>query len=422
MPTTNRQSIRRRFLRETYTGIIGTATGGAATTLVDTTYQDTAADSTTGVGLWLYRPNAASAADQVRRISTYTVASGTFTHGGPNYAVSPTTDSYELHFFLDPRELNECINRALSRCWYKTLTPLSLITDYDMETSGVTNWTATNATRVKTTGVSGFHGLQVLSVTASAANGYVQSDAVGAWPSTSWYMQVRAYSSSGDTGLILRAVDEDNTTIDSVTLDEISSDSILGISNLGKSFQAGSTVTSISLRLIVQDNLGVGRFDDVILHRINSNYLRLPTWVTSDKQIEQVFTMRSTERITGGTDSLISDYIERGTPLRWHMEHDGSSIDSTAFIVFDGYRLTNMPVYIYASRPYPSLADETTTSLSVDEDLAVAALKLEFYQLMDARPWSKGGYGPALQKARADFLALQKHHMPRLERPITSIW
>ena len=160
----------------------------------------------------------------------------------------------------------------------------------------------------------------------------------------------------------------------------------------------------------------------MILHRINSNYLRLPTWVTSDKQIEQVFTMRSTERITGGTDSLISDYIERGTPIRWHMENDGSSIDSTAFIVFDGYRLTNMPVYIYASRPYPSLSDETTTSLSVDEDLAVAALKLEFYQLMDARPWSKGQYQNALQKARADFLALQKHHMPRLERPITSIW
>lgn len=417
-----RQGIRQRFLRETYTGIVSTETGGSATTLVDSSYTDSGADSASGVGLWLYRP-AAAAADQVRRSTAYTVASGTFTHGGPNYAVSPASSTYEIHFFMDPRELNQCLNRALSRCWYRTLTPLSLITDYDMETSGTTNWTASNATLSKVTGVTGFNGKQALQVLSTSATGTATSVAVGAFPSTNWYMQALAHVSSGDSGIILRAIDQDGTTIDSVTLAEASSDNaILGTVALAKSFIVGSGVTSIRLRLIVSDDATTTRWDDVILHRIGSNRLPLPTWITSENQIEQIFTQRYTHVVPGTTDVMAADFIEKGDLINWHLDLDGNTEGNQATIVLDGYHLTSSPVYIYANRPYPSLSDETTTVSGVDEDLVVAALKLEFYQTLDSRPWSKGQYQNQLQKARADFMALSRYHTPRIIRPITAWW
>lgn len=65
---------------------------------------------------YILRSAAASAADRVRRVSSFTPASGTLTHAGANY--SDTTVGTELVelWKWEPRLVDESINAALQRC------------------------------------------------------------------------------------------------------------------------------------------------------------------------------------------------------------------------------------------------------------------------------------------------------------------
>lgn len=64
---------------------------------------------------WLVRPDAASAADRVRRISDFATASGTITHAGTNYAdTTPGTEVCEILAF-EPRLYDDAINWTLDR-------------------------------------------------------------------------------------------------------------------------------------------------------------------------------------------------------------------------------------------------------------------------------------------------------------------
>ena len=106
-----------------------TSTSGAATTLIDTANQmPTGFVTATHKNWFLCRPAAAAAADKVRIVSSYTASTSTWTHGGPNYTNSPTTERYLLT--KDPLNLwetalNEALQTELFQIRFDEFSPVS---------------------------------------------------------------------------------------------------------------------------------------------------------------------------------------------------------------------------------------------------------------------------------------------------------
>ena len=122
-----RPTIRQNLLDEDITGgLHGTATAGAAGTLIDTTLLQIGGQSVSRFkSFYLYRPNAANTEDVFRRVNTdgYAPTTGVLTHGGPNYTEAPLAGdpaddgTYELWPF-NPREVNRAFSRGLTtRCF-----------------------------------------------------------------------------------------------------------------------------------------------------------------------------------------------------------------------------------------------------------------------------------------------------------------
>lgn len=125
--TATRRQIRQAMLDEdVVAGLYGTATAGASGTLTDTTLLAVGGNATSRfANYYLYRPAAANAADNYRRVTAtgYAPATGVLTHGGPGYTQAPLAGApadngyYELWPY-DPRMVNRAVSRALQkRCF-----------------------------------------------------------------------------------------------------------------------------------------------------------------------------------------------------------------------------------------------------------------------------------------------------------------
>lgn len=185
-------------------GFKSAASSVTSTTLVDVgRFKDTstAGQALTGneyIGRDILRQDLDSA-DRVHPAGTFAIATGTLTQLGSNWSDTTDLDYYiigklpwEVVFALGQRAFDE-LNQL-------DFGPLTILADGDMETSGVTNWTATNATRTKdTTAIYAYSGVNTLKVTTSAANGYVLGATFYPLPGTSVYAGVVSACTAGDT-------------------------------------------------------------------------------------------------------------------------------------------------------------------------------------------------------------------------------
>lgn len=98
-----------------------------------------------------YRGEAASAADYRRYLGAYTAASGLIVHTGANYSDTTVTNE-EVEIWYDPEivpdiDVNQAFADAISQLRVLTRIPLAHgPIDYDMQASGVTNWTPNSGT------------------------------------------------------------------------------------------------------------------------------------------------------------------------------------------------------------------------------------------------------------------------------------
>ncbi len=133
----------------------GTATAGAAGALTCATYPFitnlTNADTSRYVGDEMYITAGTSIGDR-RQITAYAPSTGVFT-ASANWTATPTTSStFDIYKRgLQHDYLKDRVNEALAELTYRTISPLTLVTDGDMETSGVGSWTATGSTFTKVT-------------------------------------------------------------------------------------------------------------------------------------------------------------------------------------------------------------------------------------------------------------------------------
>ena len=109
-----RKELRQKIVKN-LAGKIGSPSAITAQTVVVAALTDTANDVDYYTGWHLYRPDATSSADNDRRVSSITLATGTLTHGGAAYAdTTSTSEQVEiLPLDLDYDLLNEKINDGL---------------------------------------------------------------------------------------------------------------------------------------------------------------------------------------------------------------------------------------------------------------------------------------------------------------------
>ena len=369
-----RPTIRQEVAKRTRLGVLltGTAAGADSTHFQDNSIRAIGADTT------ILRANAPFIISSTvtdgpvigetsRLTSTAITSAGIITLAPALTAAPKNTQTAEVwHPILDHSDhVNSAVNRALTeRCTYWGLTPLSLLADGDMEGSGVTDWTGTNATPTKVAmAFPNTWGRQHLRVTNSAAGGYAYQT-VACSAGDRFRLTVVARAGTGTISVTV--YDVTNSAV--ITL-EGEDDAVLtlgGWTVLCYYFDIPSGCRSISVRLGGVLITAVIDYAAACLWREDSRFLPLPTRIRHEQQIGQDVSYMVD---TGNADEDATDP---------HLEPVGSVANVVQTQVGLGLRFQtaiggNGPIFIQEQRPYSVLTSDTATTDCPDEYIYAAA-------------------------------------------------
>ncbi len=360
----------------------GTATGGSTSTLVCASYpfktSYTNANTNAYVRCSMY-PTSGTEASNERDVVTYAPSTGTFT-AGVNWSTGPaSTNTFDIYKKgVSYHDIKDAVNSALEKLRYRSRNILTLITDGDMETSGVTNWTATNSTMTKVTSSGNlFFGTQSGRVVNSVANGNVQSATIYTSPDYAYYLQARVRASTGTAQLVAYDV----TNSEDIDYEEWE---YQGQGIIAFSFHVPSDCEAIAVQLRGEEATADVYWDDVMLLRIGAYEMVLPSWITQPGQILEVHMANSTEYA-----DVNYDY----PPVNYNIIADELSPLNQWRLVVDPY-ITG-PLFIDARRPYTTLSTDSSTTYC-PKSLAVLAGKVELLETligrspgMDTQEWKE---------------------------------
>ena len=373
MATTSRETLRSEAAK-LIGGLAwsGTATGGSTTTLVHTGdggLLDTGMSTYFFQGTYLLLTSSTDDGDwrMVREQNNgYAPTTGTITVGQAFTTGGANSTTYEILRYLDPTEWNECINAALLKLRYRYLSPITLITDGDMETSGTSDWTSSNTTLSKVTSGSFLTGTQCMRTANSGANGYGQSANVRCNGGDSFSAWVDYQATSGTAVLV--AYDVTNSAeITTASGDDAGDNNEGGMISID--FTAPATCRNIGLRLQGTEATADINWDNCILMRSGRRRYDVPSWLTNyDMYISTV------QRY--GNRPFEYHFIDVSGPVR--LEEEQTAVTLYRINLPDG---TPRPYFIVGSRNYATLATDAATTNCQQEwaAYAVASEVLERY-------------------------------------------
>lgn len=223
-----------------------------------------------------------------RRISGYNTTTSVVTvkraaHASNTYKTTHTIGLYQTvppaQWAMQPG-WKEYINRLLRGIRFRRWGLLTLVTDGDMETSGVANWTDSNATSSKVTAAANVaFGAQSLRVQNSLANGYTASASVQVTPNDGYELRADVRVASGTAHLVAwddtngAEIDSRNTT----TTDW---------HHLYFGFTVPSGCTSVSIRLKGAEANADVYWDNISLRNQNAQRMALPSWIDTAEAFE----------------------------------------------------------------------------------------------------------------------------------------
>ncbi len=128
----------------------------------------------------------------------------------PGFSASVVSGTnYELHYHFYPKHIEDKINEILENLRRPIYLPLTLVTDGDMESTGVTDWTAagtggTPTLAKDTTAGRVLHGRRALSITndSSTTIGYAKSTTIDVSENRSVFVSADCYITPGDKARI----------------------------------------------------------------------------------------------------------------------------------------------------------------------------------------------------------------------------
>ena len=376
MATTTLKAIRQEVGARLGGYASGTATGGTTSTVVINNDAEFIGDTNTPSpdlyeAAWVL-PTSGNNAGVVRRVKDdgFAPATGTLTVVPVWSNAMANTNTFEVHGTLHPDRVTEAINRALRKMHFLHTFALTLVTDGDMETSGVGSWTASNASLAKTTSAAQvITGAQGMSVTTTSANGYAGSTAIAVEEGQSYYAQVSFKGVAAATTPKLVAYDATGSAeIDSTTWTEG------GDGTLRLAFQIPDDCRSLVLRLQVVENSKVVYYDPSRpMHR------EYEVW---------------------------ADWDHLADPL-------GPSGQQYS-ILLSGGGTTARPVWVQMWRRFDELSADTDATAAA-LDWVVAGALMECYKTLrssspaaDVTLWSE-----RMNEARSQFVAMNQRYIPR---------
>lgn len=329
---------------------------------------------------------------EVRRIATYTPSTGqlaTAASRGFSNATT-TTQSYGVFFGIPParygvqKGMEEYFNAFLRQHHYRHWSLLTLVTDGDMETSGVANWTATNATVAKvTTAASVDKGKQGLSITTTAALGYAESVAIAVTGNRAMPVVADVKVTAGDSAKLELWDKTNDATIDSVTTSD--TQPML----LWLNADIPSTCKSVAVRLVGVGNGDIAVWDNISFRYHSRAEISAPSWLTERWQAENI-------RYTLDTGYSSTSYTRTRDLREYPQVYDFDLLEdygaSTPFRV----RFSDLPhqshVFLVGIRPFGELSADTDTT-DADKDWLCRNVLAEIYAEKDDK--AKAAYWAA---------------------------
>ena len=379
--TATRIAIVQNFLRQTG-GFLGTLTGGTTTTAIDTSADSplTTLDSTNAwKGWWLY-VNAGTHIGVERVVSSSTPSTQTLTVAAVTGSYD-TTDVYELHRLMSRAQLNDLLNIALTEhCFRKVTTILTLVPDGDMETSGVSDWTAASveALTKDTTAGNVWYGTQALKVVTTSADGYARTASINVTEGRTY--NIRAWCRPASASNVSKIVIYDVTNSAAVTVS--GTISVSGADGndfvpLSGDFTTPAGCRAIQVRLQDETNTSTTYWDMVQLWDPTRDYIDAPSWMARENDLDWVWY---------GSDITDIRNLRPGAPVRkCSIELDPQAIRHN-ILWFSG-EAKGYPMYVTGFKHYDSLSADSSTT-SCDEQWVRAVLAFLVYDRLSE---SKGG-------------------------------
>ena len=405
----------KRFLRDTGLGVYGTVTAAdSADTFVDTTSRASVKFSDSLYEGWWVRVSAAGSAapeDEIRVVDGYIGPAGFFRVLPTFTATLAAADTYEL-WQVDPQLVLDMLDQVLTEdiylpCW----SILSEVPDFDMEQSGTSDWTASNATLAKSTAEPLMAGKRYLTVAATSGNGYARSALFNVESGHPYTAGAMARAGTSNAKLVV--YDETNgAEITSVTVDKQHN------VRVQVDFQTPATCVSLSLRLLTVTSGQTTSFDEVLLYSQQSSSISLPWWVKNKGQVKGVFKLTQMNSLD---DHIYSPELRGEPDRRWDVE-------DTAFgrgqLELRARRFhMSQPLFIFGTRNETAYANNTEEKL-VDSNFLVACLAYRVFNNLVQTP-SLGYLEADWLKERAEYWTKQwkllgYQQMERLEQVLVS--
>ncbi|KKN25157.1 hypothetical protein LCGC14_0887660 [marine sediment metagenome] len=378
-----------------------TTSGGSTTTLLDSLLAP-AAESEDFVGDWIYIAEKQGSGPEVGEIARVTDvdfsgSTSTLTLAPALTATLESGADYERHRKVRPSIINDRLDVILGLLRQNVLLPVTIVTDGDMETSGVSDWTAAGTggtpTLAKNTSTPNVrHGRQSLSITndGSTTEGFAKSSSMLLPGGTTCIVSADVYITAGDLAK-LTFYDVTNSAVIGTAMESDES----GWVHLENLFTVPETCEEVQVWAESQAASDVTYWDHITVWPTLDKGIDLPTFLEFISDVKSIFFYPVGMGIVGSTN--VNAYrINEGAPQFY--AHNQKELDDTGVGASRFYVPSRQPtnaLWIKGRKPYDAFAGATDalkdadttqanryvvtnmTAASILDDLALDAMEAE---------------------------------------------
>jgi hypothetical protein len=319
----------------------------------------------------------------IRQVQGYNQTTGAVTVSPALPAAAAANDTYEMWSTpVFPQTVCNLLDRLVGQygLGLPTYSVLSEVPDFDMEQSGTSAWTSTNATIAKVPWAAskrGIAGKQAMSVTTTSANGYATcANPIGVKGGTSLILS--ALFTSDDPSVTVTGFLQLIDATDGSLIDEITTTSKSSVRLMKPIANGSQTSTLVNIRFGQEENGTVGHWDDISLLDAEAMDVPLPYWMGTESAFKEVyFWMPPTSG--PGTDEYDPALI--GHPAQgWRPFTD--MISNGGQLRLRGNSVAQTLMFVQGVRFESPWGTSITDTKRIDIQWATAALAFGYYRLL----------------------------------------
>ena len=396
-----RRALRHRVAQRLAPFLTGTAEGGSSVTLVDAArLQDSTASADLWTDSWVHvfgGPNAG----ETRRVAAYDPAGGSITVSRA-FPHALDAASYELSRLVAPDVIDAAIDATLTRCWFQTLSPLTMLVDGRMEHPDARAWRTWNAEASKVAAdADSASGIGSLDVTTTAAGGYAASTALAVLAGQPYTLEA-SVAPGGSTARLAVHNLTGGVDLDAMTATGQAAQQVR------LTFVIPEGCEEIEVRLGAADAEAATRWDRVILLAAGRRRFPLPDWITHRQQVVEVW-----RRAAAHPQRVMS------AVTWWRTTANPGSAGPDLWLEADPPPSLGETLLIEGLRAYGPLAsDDAVTDAPVDWVAQGTLVEVYRHLHRDAPAGDVARYAALQRDAALEFQQLSRLYRPRATRRV----